>query len=140
MNITGKICIGIIIIVILLFAIGTLMTQNEINNNMEKVNITNSCSVDLPKDIDFKRAGGTDNEGTFISLIGELGGDWGRLIVDYEQSNNITPQSNQTKPYHDVENDIYSCWVYNGNGHEKVEIRGDNPAIVEKVAGSVKFA
>ena len=37
MNITGKICIGIIIIVILLFAIGTLMTQNEIKSDIMSI-------------------------------------------------------------------------------------------------------
>ena len=125
MNNTGKCIIGIIIVIAVLFIVGTLWTSIETNTNMERKEITNSCSVELPKDINFDTAGGSDAEGTFISLISQGKTNWGRLIVDYEQSNNITSGQNQTKAFADTVNGetIYKCWIYDINSHQKVEIR-----------------
>ena len=141
MNNWGKLIIGIIIIVAALFVVGTLWTSLETNTNMQRTNITESCSVELPKDIEFDKSGGSDAEGTFISLVAKKNDNWGRLIVDYEQSDNITYGTNQTKAISDTVdgNTIYKCYVYDLSTHQKVEVRGDNPAIVEKVAQSVKF-
>ena len=141
MNTPGKCIIGIIIIIAILFIVGTFWTTMETTTNMERINITQSCSIELPKDIQFDKTGGSDAEGTFIGLVSKNNDKWGRLIVDYEQSNNITYDTNQTKAFTDTVdgNTIYKCWVYDLSTHQKVEIRGDNPAIVEKVAQSVKF-
>ena len=139
MNNTMKCIIGIIIVIAALFIVGTLWTTMETTTNMERNNITGNCSVELPKDIQFDKTGGIDSEEAFIGLVSKNNDKWGRVIIDYEQSSNITTGDNQTKAYHDTENDIYKCWVYDLPTHQRVEVRGDNPSIVEKVAGSVIF-
>ena len=134
-----KCCIGIVIVIAILFIGGTLWTTMETQTNMERVNITASCSLELPKDIKFEKTGGIDEDGAFIGLVSKNNDKWGRVIVDYEQSSNITIGDNQTKAYHDTENDIYKCWVYDLPTHQRVEVRGDNPSIVEKIIKSVIF-
>ena len=139
MNNISKICIGVIIVIIALFGIGTLMTHNEVNNNMENVKLTEHCTIKVPQDVKFEKTFGTDEEGTFGTMYAENTNDWGRISIQYEQSNNIQSLNNITKPEQiNVDGNVmYQAKIYHGN--EKIEIRGDNPAIVEAIAKSVTF-
>jgi secreted PhoX family phosphatase len=142
MSNTRKFIMVIIIIIAVLFLIGIIWTSIEINTNMERKQITDSCSVELPKDVEFNKTGGSDANGTFINLTSNGRTTWGRMIVDYEQSDNITSGQNQTKALTGImdKSNIYKCWVYDLKTHQKVEVLCDNPSKVEEIARTVRFS
>ena len=145
MNNKRKCIIGIIIVIAAIFLIGTLWTTMETTTNMERINITKSCSLEVPKDMEFDKSGGIDSEGAFIGLNNWKGGNFGKLWIDYEQPNDVKIQGdNSTEPF-DVERKdgnpgTYSCMmVVDKTTNQKVVITGENPTIVKKVAKSVRF-
>ena len=105
MDHTWKFIIGIIIIISVLLVVGNIWFSMQVNN-MERINITNSCSIKVPKDMEFSETGGAGDKGVFIDLNNWKGGFFGKLWIEYEQPYNDKIQGeNSTEPFSVDRND-----------------------------------
>ena len=136
-----KCIIGIVLIIAILFVIGTLWTSMEVNTNIERVNNTAKCSVELPKDVQFEETRNNNTTYTGVLLTSSLNSSWGRVVIDYESDDSgvWVNGTNSTEPYHNPQTGAYEWTVYNNVKHQKLQVRADNPAICEKIGKSVKF-
>lgn len=144
MDHTWKFIIGIIIIISVLLVVGNIWFSMQVNN-MERINITNSCSIKVPKDMEFSETGGAGDKGVFIDLNNWKGGFFGKLWIEYEQPYNDKIQGeNSTEPFSvdrndDIPGNLSCMIVVDKATNQKIVIQGENLNFVKKVAESVIF-
>lgn len=144
MDHTWKFIIGIIIIISVLLVVGNIWFSMQVNN-MERINITNSCSIKVPKDMEFSETGGAGDKGVFIDLNNWKGGFFGKLWIEYEQPYNDKIQGeNSTEPFSvdrndDIPGNLSCMIVVDKATNQKIVIQGESPNFVKKVAESVIF-
>ena len=138
-----KILIIIAVILAAILIIYATTTNNVNADTLKRVNLSDTCSLELPK-IDFNVDNST-NELTYNGItVGEYSKNLtsDKLCIQYSKSyDNIgTNESNISAGYSiQANNNWHTRTVFNSATGESVIISGENKELVDKIADSVVF-
>lgn len=136
----------IIVIIASIILISTAFITNNNQNEFKRVNLSSTCSIELPN-IHFEEQN-TSFGGSYGGYSSQTQGRTltsGKLIISYTKTvDNIGPLSSGGADMNGNLNfgnkQIYSRDVFNYETQETIHIQGEDKELVDRVADSVQFS